>query len=457
MIASVNNFSHTKQQPTDYIAKHEVYKHPLVNRTMFKRSLRANKINHKTANTLYWLIVQAREQKDSLKFRVSNAYIQETVDCGYRTVSTYLRNLEAKGYIVRTPVYKSDGTRHHTTNYFEICWVKLYEDFGEYLFVDFMENMVTFIKDRIAEVKAFFNSLSLPIQQTDKLPSKEGTYIYNNISNFSPDSEGKSMTQEVLLKGEYDPDPLEQLLAENEAEKRTYFNREVRTCPDKWREIALKVGMAPEWIDDEFFEFRDYWIGRGKIKVAKKANWSKAWSLRIRDVINYPISRYKAVPSRVRQEEPIKLATDASRAHWDIGLIDHAFWDIPLGTDYTQFNGFYGHSGKGGYIMDTKEGWLARCHSFNKRSRVSIAAPKDERKIELNLPEQCRGVHKQILDAIGEPLYKAWIQDANICTTGATAMEDNLYVLQAASSFKEDRIKQDPMIAGVLNKLRISV
>lgn len=420
MSTSVKTPFSEQNRPTDYIVKNELFHHPLVNRTMFKHRKGEGKLNEKTENTLYWLLVKSRDHRDMLKFSLSNSYLEETVGCGYRSVSRYLKRLEDNGYIIRSPVLSSNGKKFSKTNYFEICWLKLYEDFGEHLFVDFMENMVTFIKGRIAQLKAVFKSLNRPLWQMNKLISSKED-IYNNIYDNLIKNGVISMEQEVMLKGEYEKTPLDELLEENEAENRSYFNRDVRLCPCKWREIALKLGMAPEYIEDEFIEFRDFWISQGKIKFAKRASWTRTWQRRIRDILNNYRTSYKRASTPkmpLIENHNSYTSLPAERMHWNKEIANEGFWKIPGNPDNSKFTEFYTTLEKGGNIMDTKAGWLQRGLKWFERTRTeqspSVKAYGECKMLEIKIPDELSDIHKRLAKRLEEQNYIAWVQTPNV-------------------------------------------
>jgi len=468
---TVNVFLQDSNNTSRYIVKKELFRHPLVNRTMFKNNSSTTKMNKNTADTLYWLIVQAREQRDNLKFRVSNNYIKETVCCSYRSVSRYLKSLEDRGYIIRSSIINSDGKSCKKTNYFEICWLKLFEDFGENLFVDFMHNMITFIKNRIEKLKAFFKSAYRPLCHTDKpISSNEDIYIYIK-ENFKK-SEEISIEQEVLLKGEYN-DPLDSLLTENEPENRSYFNREIRICPDEWRKIAIKEKMSEEYIDDEFIEFRDYWLSLGQIKGAKKASWTRTWRNRIRYAINYYGTTYKrAKPTEEQWKSSYNIPNDQysliSHTQMNItsdeiqndcksnlvtGLIDN---EHIVNNEYSfnLFKVFY--TVKAADVRDTKEGWLERWHKWNRRKGISLIVPKEKpSEIKITIPEKCHDIYETLLNKLGKGNYSFLIQDSVITQLDEPTADDD-YILHPKSTFIYSRLKT-PDVWDILQHLRINV
>lgn len=440
MSASVNSVFSEPIRPFDYVIKKEIYRHPLVNMTLFKTPVNGKKIKDKSGKCLHWLIVQAREQKTSDTILVSNNYFVKTIDCSYRTITRALSDLQENGYIIRKSIIKSDGKICRTTNHFEICWLKLFHDYGESLFADLMENMVTFIKGRIARAKELLSPLCRPFCPTDKpISSNEDIYnnnIYGNLLKFGV----ISMEQEVLLKGEYEKTPLDELLEENEAENRSYFNRDIRVCPDQWREIALKEGMSAEYIDDEFIEFRDYWISLGKVKYAKKANWSRTWMNRIKDVIHSARTRYKSVAYQNQQAQWKQKLQDNSKnfslltnhnvsaspeacapeyMHWNKELTNEGFWKVSGSPDYSQFTAFYTGTGKGADIMDSKNGWLQRWAKWHERSAVAHKSPAvkaygETKVLDIKIPDEFQDIHKRLVRRMEEQNYVSWVQSPKV-------------------------------------------
>jgi hypothetical protein len=488
-------------RPAFYIPKACVYRHPLVNKTMFKKLVNGSKIKRKSGECLYWLIVQAREQKTSDKIIIYNNYFVETIDCAYRTVTRALTDLQNSGYIIRQGVLKSDGKKCRTTNKFEICWLKIYEDFGDTLFTDFMDNMIKFIKEKIASAKQIISSLCRPFCRTDKPISSKEEDIHIDCRGEIMDPTLNLEENDVLLKGEYGNLPVQDLIEAKEPDNRTYFNREVRTCPEEWTDIALKEGMNPEYIEDEFIDFRDYWVGVGKIKNAKKANWSRTWLNRIRETLRNTRTSYKSISTQDhwkmmlrRNGSSFSLATagqvgsyytskDAPEAIIDC-LKPKYTWeaDMPVPDSfgaifkelnisshlidevYVSFRGFYAVKAET-KLSCTDEVWLERWEKWvrNYKERNNKAPVKEpferikEKMIDYDtasLPDEIRKLHVLLKQEMGEERYLSCCRESEINKVG-----EGMYTISFSerNPYQKIWVSKNPIVILALNKYKVKV
>ena len=312
----------------------------------------------------------------------------------------------------------SDGKKCRTTNYFEICWLKLCEDFGESVFADYMENMVAFIYERIAKAKDLFLPLCRPLCPTDKPISSKDDILNKQINDF-----------------------LENEVSRKEASVRTYFNPTIRICPDDFSKKAEQY-LETKYIDDIFVGFREYWLSQGQKLFAKKVDWLETWEEQLKEVISNPRTRYKMVKPQ-----------EARRISWTLDLTTKSDWKARADAQYNAFTEWYSINVPG--LLGTKDQWQAR---WNRWDLKNVFGKPDETKVEpkfidVKLPDDSREIHENLLKEVGRGLYVSWIQNE----VDFVSDDTNGYHMRFKSDFKRDRVKRNPIMMDVLKMLNISI
>ena len=125
-----------------------------------------------SAETLLYSLIDIAYMKGSDFFHVTNKQSAKAIHRSDRTVSRTYRKLELLGYIKIDRKKISDGKKCRSFNYIEICFKKLWEDFGRKLFIDRMPSFIQFIQSML---KTVWQTLC----QSDK-SSKEDIIKKNN-------------------------------------------------------------------------------------------------------------------------------------------------------------------------------------------------------------------------------------------------------------------------------------
>jgi hypothetical protein len=269
-------------------------------------------------------------------------------------------------------------------------------------------------KEKISEsVKQSLNSVKNAFEQTAKcfknslnaFTTNKSPYGENLMNDDTQCQKNENCAVDSLNDQEND------IKTDKRGSDPHYFDKMILTCPIEWVQIAKEEGMREKYIEEDFQDFREYWLNCGKTKNARKSNWSRTWRNRIRDVVNNYRTAYK------REDVIIDRGNDNF-------VSAHAKIEKPA------YNGYQ--------------------NNYAKKYEPKAV----ETRIQLNLANidfDALLIHKQIIKKMGEAWYISWIQEMNTFIF----QEEGAYFIKSKSSFIESKLKENTIFNQLMRELDI--
>lgn len=356
------------------------------------------------SNLFNFLIEQLRKNKGHDK-QILHSDFEKEVHRSSRTITRVISQLEEIEWITVDRVTVSINGIVRTNNTYNINWHVVFGDLGERIYsaasgykFTFIQKQVERLKSQYTEIKdvittAFETCRTSCLASTSSLSQRDKAYI--DIGENSVFLEGLEDGSDEESGGLPPDDSEKDEIDLYNPRSYTYFPREYKKCPVHWIAISRSLGHWEESIEDDFQETREYWIGLGKIKSAKKANWDRVWINRVRSIV----SRYNRNYSKKPENDFIGQISSNESYCWDIDfpikddwsecLKIHGISDTHLSSIYSQFSLFYTNKGREirGCEPRWKERWInwlettMRFESADRflkppRSNVGIIPPK---------------------------------------------------------------------------------
>ena len=281
------------------------------------------------------------------------------------------------------------------------------DDVGEIIDLDYK------IQELIAEKKqllnAYTSSCTRKNSNSDSLLSIEMKNVSGDANKIIKKVKDKFTSLSVNEKSD---------------DNRTYFDRNMITCPDEYRRIALDMGIKEHYIEDEFYDFREYWTGLGRVKAAKKLDWVRTWRNRIDAVINNWRFAYK-------------------RQGVQVG--------VPIAQqNLVQSNMYSNKNNQSVYQSKYKSNYNQK-KNYNNYSVIDQEKPLE---VDFSgVPHAALSIAKTLKKNVGEKNYISWFQ----YNVQYVDQQNGQFGIHFLNDFAKNYVLNDPILSNIIESMNLSI
>lgn len=461
----------------------------------------------KRSQTFFYILYRVYKNKGA-DVRINRSDIADQVHCCKDTVTNHIKFLRDLEMITVDSQTNYINGKPITINYYNINWKGSWNRIKNIIYAMAKEvGIYNFIHKHVTRIRDLVNTMFETCTERfspliNNLSFNKDRYIYSCISS----SKNEIISSKVVISSTDSVSAPESTYGSPGIVKRAtdylngkakhisskvrpldynYFNEDIIECPEEWREIAHSLQMKQMYVDRNFDEFREYWIGQGKIKTALKKDWTRTWKNRIEDVLQNRRTAYMKenphydfellTPSKApffNDQQPegsaaadsVSITLGSRYTFTKDKVIPDSWSEVYVRTKmhpdhvmdvYTKFKDWH-TTGRGMSLHDSDEGWEKRWLkwlSMNTHQDYLFEPKKGsfmkesygkatECELDLSsIPDNLKPIHHTLIHELTKPIYLSWIKPGDI-----TKMDDGTYSIEYKNSFIRDYARSNVMI-----------